>query len=369
MPSLTQVYEALYEEIKKKGISSCNKRLRIDNSCHTEETADCLPALPLLRNFSSILQQPSDNVTQLKVLYSKFSYQTRDVFDFLQTTNLQIMYRERSRQNSMNERCSVLQHIFAALYCFYHRNSLVVRFCAEEPPFLDYQQVNALEEIQKCRKEALNSPQLITNSDTVQNIESMLRSTITKLNIDKEQLEEEVKFLTFRISQQKQQIVHLQSQIDVKKEEDRRVVKFIATTQRGFEKSNKKQLRLLAKLENKARSASSMLTVLQAKLSEVDSEQKDLEAVAVKMRSKKRLLDIVTKSATKANLMNETSESDTDSEEENVPQYAIISSDAEQEAAEVAEVEEIRVSASSSPVVQEEDIEVELISEADMNEV
>ena len=108
MPSLTQVYEALYEAIKKKGISSCNKRLMIDNNCRTEETADCLPALPLLRNFVSILQQPSDNVTQLKVLYGKFSNETRDIFDFLQTTTLQIMYRERSRQNSMNERCSVI---------------------------------------------------------------------------------------------------------------------------------------------------------------------------------------------------------------------------------------------------------------------
>ena len=82
----------------------------------------------------------------------------------------------------------------------------------------------------------------------------------------------------------------MQQKYDAKVDDDKKVTKFIANTQRGFEKSNRKQLRLLAKLENKARSASSMLMVLQAKLAEVDTEQKGMTEVAKKMRKKRSFL-------------------------------------------------------------------------------
>ena len=48
----------------------------------------------------------------------------------------------------------------------------------------------------------------------------MMRQSITKLNCDKEQLEEEVKFLTTRISQQQEQIVNLQQKYEAKVDDD-----------------------------------------------------------------------------------------------------------------------------------------------------
>ena len=152
------------------------------------------------------------------------------------------------------------------------------------------------------------------------------------------------------------------------------MTKFIANTQRGFEISNRKQLRLLAKLENKARSASSMLTVLQAKLAEVDTEQKGMTEVAKKMRKKKKILDIVTKSATKANvILNDDSSEDEDSdssdhdeEEMNIPHYAIVSDSDQDTEPNITNADE-QAAAPSTPVIQEEGGEVELVDEVNMN--
>ena len=133
-------------------------------------------------------------MTQLRTLYSKFSPESRDIFDFLQSQILEIMYRE-GQQQSLNDKCLIVQYIFAATYCFYHRNSQVVRFYQDEPAFLDYTQLAALEQVQQGRKEAFKS-RITANAESVHNIEVMMRESITKLSCDKQQLEEEVKFLT-----------------------------------------------------------------------------------------------------------------------------------------------------------------------------
>ena len=189
-------------------------------------------------------------------------------------------------------------------------------------------------------------------------------------------MEEEVKFLTTRLSTQQEQIVNLQQKYDNKIDDDKKIAKFIANTQRQFDKGNRKQLRLVAKLENKARAASSMLTVLQAKLAEIDTEQKGMTEVAKKMRKKKKILDMVTKSATKANVSLNNSSSDdededsesTDHEEEetNVPHYAIVS-DSDQDTEPLIENVDEQAAASSTPVIQQEGEEVELVAEVEMN--
>ena len=117
-----------------------------------------------------------------------------------------------------------------------------------------------------------------------------------------------------------------------------------------------------------------MLTVLQAKLAEVDTEQKGMTEVAKKMRKKKKILDIVTKSATKANvILNDDSSEDEDSdssdhdeEEMNIPHYAIVSDSDQDTEPNITNVDE-QAAASSTPVIQEEGGEVELVAEVEMN--
>ena len=94
---------------------------------------------------------------QLKTLYSKFSHESHDIFEFPQTQILQIMYREGSQQ-SMNDKCLIVQYIFAASYCFYHRHSLVVT------------QLTALQQVRNGRKEAFRI-RISANAESVQNIE------------------------------------------------------------------------------------------------------------------------------------------------------------------------------------------------------
>ena len=140
---LIEAFEKLFDNFKRKGLSNHNRRIIMDNQGRIEEAIDRIPALPLLRNFVHVFQRKADNMTQLKTLYSKFSPESRDIFEFLQTTILQIMFRERSQQSSMNDICLIVQYIFAVRYCFYHRHSLVVRFYQDEPPFLDYTHLTA----------------------------------------------------------------------------------------------------------------------------------------------------------------------------------------------------------------------------------
>ena len=97
--------------------------------------------------------------------------------------------------------------------------------------------------------------------------------------------------------------------------------------------------------------------------------------VAKKMRKKKKILDMVTKSATKANVsLNNSSSDDEDEdsessdngeEETNVPHYAIVS-DSDQDTEPLINVDEPRA-ASSTPVIQQEGEEVELVAEVEMN--
>ena len=368
-----EAFENLFYNFKQRGLSNHNKRITVDNQGRIEENIDKIPALPLLKNFVHVFQRKNDNMTQLRTLYSKFSPESRDIFDFLQSQILEIMYRE-GQQQTLNDKCLIVQYLFAATYCFYHRNSQVVRFYQDEPAFLDYTQLAALQQVQQGRKEAFKG-QITANAESINNIEVMLRESITKLTDDKQQLEEEVKFLTTTLSTQKEQIVNLQQKYDNKIDDDRKIAKFIANTQRQFDKGNRKQLRLVAKLENKARSASSMITFLQAKLSEIDTEQKGMAEMTEKMRKRKKILEKVTKSATKANVSFNNSSSDDEDEnsgssdngeeETNVPHYAIVD-DSDQDTEPLVNVDEPRA-ASSTPVIQQEGEEVELVAEVEMN--
>ena len=94
-----EAFEKLFYNFKQKGLSNHNKRITVDNQGRIEENIDKIPALPLLKNFVHVFQRKADNMIQLRILYSKFSPESRDIFDFLQTQILQIMYREGQQQS------------------------------------------------------------------------------------------------------------------------------------------------------------------------------------------------------------------------------------------------------------------------------